>query len=83
MTDLSGDEMVTLFKQNLKFLREGRDAVSALIAASQETIEQSRALIVQIDEQINRMERELSIPRRSRGLYLSGCGVAEATPLKK
>jgi hypothetical protein len=37
----------------------GADAVSAHIAASQETIEQSRVVIVQIDEQINRMEREL------------------------
>ncbi len=59
MTDLSGDEIITLFKQHLKALREGRDAVSAHIAASQTTIEQSRVLIVQIDEQINRMEREL------------------------
>jgi septal ring factor EnvC (AmiA/AmiB activator) len=59
VTDLSGDEMVSLFKQHLKVLREGRDAISAHIAASQETIKQSQALIVQIDEQINRMEREL------------------------
>jgi hypothetical protein len=59
VTDLSGDEVITLFKQHLKVLREGRQAVSAHIAASQETIEQSRALIVQLDEQIGRMEREL------------------------
>jgi hypothetical protein len=59
VTDLSGDEMVALLKQHLKVLREGRDAVSAHIAASQETIKQSRVLIVQIDEQISRMEREL------------------------
>jgi hypothetical protein len=43
VTDLSGDEMATLFRQHLQFLREGRDA------------------IVQINEQINRMERELGL----------------------
>jgi hypothetical protein len=59
VTELSGDEMTALFKQHLQFLREGRDAVSAHITASQETIKQSRVLIVQIDEQISRMEREL------------------------
>jgi hypothetical protein len=59
VTDLSGDEMVALFRRQLKVLREGRDAVSAHITASQETIKQSRALLVQLDEQINRMEREL------------------------
>jgi hypothetical protein len=59
VADLSNDEMVALCKEHLKFLRDGRDAASAHIATSQEMIEQSRALIVQIDEQINRMEREL------------------------
>jgi hypothetical protein len=59
VTDLSGDEMVSLFKQHLKVLREGRDAVSAHIAASREMIERSRVLMVQIDEQITRIEREL------------------------
>jgi hypothetical protein len=59
VTELSGDEMVVLFKQHLKALREGRDAVSAHITASHEMIKQSRALIVQLDEQIKRMECEL------------------------
>jgi hypothetical protein len=59
MIDLSNNEMVTLFKQDLKLLKEGCDGVWAHIAASQEMIDRSRALIVQIDEQINRMEREL------------------------
>jgi hypothetical protein len=59
MTDLSDNEMVTLFKQHLKLLREGRDGVRAHIAISLEMIERSCALIVQIDEQINRMESEL------------------------
>jgi hypothetical protein len=40
-------------------MREWRNSISADITASQERIKQSRALIVQIDEQINRMEREL------------------------
>jgi hypothetical protein len=56
---LSNNEMVTLFKQHLKLLREGRDGVRAHIAASLEMIERSCALIVQVNEQINRMEREL------------------------
>jgi hypothetical protein len=59
MTDLSNKEMVRLFKQHLEGLREGCDAVSEHITASQETIKQSRALLVQLDEQINQMEREL------------------------
>ena len=59
MTDFSGDEMVALFEQHLTFLREVRDAVSAHTAASQEMIGRSRPLIVQIDEQIKRLEREL------------------------
>jgi hypothetical protein len=59
MTDFSNNEMVALFKQHLKLLREGRDGVRAHIATSLEMIERSCALIVQIDEQINRMEREL------------------------
>jgi hypothetical protein len=59
MTDLSDNEMVTLFKEHLKLLREGRDGVRAHIATSLEMIERSCALIVQIDEQINQMESEL------------------------
>jgi hypothetical protein len=59
VTDLSNDERLSLFKQHLKVLREGRDTVLAHITASQETIKRSRVLIEQIDEQINRMEREL------------------------
>ena len=59
VTELSGDEMVLLFKQHLKFLREGRDDVRARITASLEMIERSCALIVQVNEQINWMEREL------------------------
>jgi hypothetical protein len=54
---LSGDERVVLFKQHLKFLREGRDAIWEHITASRQPIEQS--LIVQIDDQINRIEGEL------------------------
>jgi hypothetical protein len=60
---LSGDEMIVLFKQHLKVLREGRDAIWEHITASRNTIEQSRALIVQIDEQINQIERELGYCR--------------------
>jgi hypothetical protein len=60
VTDLSGDEMVALFDQHLMFLREVRDAVSAHLAASREMIGRS-PLIVQIDEQISRMERELGL----------------------
>jgi hypothetical protein len=59
MIELSGDEMVPLFKQHLKVLRQGRNAIWAQVTASRKTIEQSRALLVQIDEQINRIEREL------------------------
>jgi hypothetical protein len=60
VTDLSGDEMVALFDQHLTFLREVRDAVWANIAAGREMIGRS-LLIVQIDEQISRMERELGL----------------------
>jgi hypothetical protein len=49
-----------VFRQELRMLTEWRDTLSAQIAASQETIEQSRALIVQIDEQIKRMKGEMS-----------------------
>jgi hypothetical protein len=59
VTDLSGIERGTLFEQHLKLLREERDAVLAHVTASPEMIERSRALIEQIDEQINRMESEL------------------------
>jgi hypothetical protein len=58
--DLPGDEMVALFEQHLTFLREVRDAVSAHVATSREMIGRS-PLIVQIDEQISRMERELGL----------------------
>jgi hypothetical protein len=51
--------MVVLFKQHLKDLREGPNAVLAQLTASQEVIERSQALIVQIDEQISQMECEL------------------------
>jgi hypothetical protein len=51
--------MIDVFRQELRMLTEWRDTLSAQIAASQETIEQSRALIVQIDEQIKRMKGEL------------------------
>lgn len=59
MTGLSNGEVIGLFKQHLKVLRERREAALAHIAASQEMIERSRALIAQTDEQINWMEREL------------------------
>jgi hypothetical protein len=59
VTEVSGDEMVVLFKEHLTFLRKGREAVLAHITASREMIERSSALIVQIDEQINRMEGEI------------------------
>jgi hypothetical protein len=59
MTDLSNNEMVALCKQHLKLLREGRDGVRSHIMASLEMIERSCALIVQVNEQINWMEREL------------------------
>jgi hypothetical protein len=42
-------------------LPEGRDAIWGHITASRNTIEQSRVLIVQIDEQINGVERELRL----------------------
>jgi hypothetical protein len=59
MTELSDVEIIDLFRQQLKVLREWRNNISAHITASQEMIKQSRALIVQLDEQINQMEREL------------------------
>jgi hypothetical protein len=58
VTKLS-DKVVEQFTEHLRALRAGREDALAQIAASQETIEQSRALIVQIDEHINRIEREL------------------------
>jgi hypothetical protein len=61
VTKRSDDEVVELFRQHLKFLRERRDDALAQIATSREMIEQSRAVIVQIDEQINQMERELGL----------------------
>ena len=59
MTKRSDDQVVELFRQHLRVLRERHEGALAHIAASQEMIERSRALIVQIDEQINWMEREL------------------------
>jgi hypothetical protein len=53
--------VVELFRQHLKFLRERRDDALAQIATSREMIEQSRAVIVQIDEQIIQIERELGL----------------------
>jgi hypothetical protein len=51
--------MIDLLRQQLRVLRECRESISTHIMASQEFIDQSRAQIVQIDEQINRMEGEL------------------------
>jgi hypothetical protein len=51
--------MVVLFRRHLQVLREERDAILAQITASRGMIAQSRAVIVQIDEQIKRIEREL------------------------
>ncbi len=63
MTKPSGDEVIELSRQHLRFLRERREDAVVQIAASRELIEQSRALvlglIVQIDEQINQIEGEL------------------------
>jgi len=56
---MSDGEMIDLFRQQLRMLTEWRLTLSTQIAASQETIEQSRALIVQIDEQVRRMKGEL------------------------
>jgi hypothetical protein len=59
VTQLSDGEMIDVFRQELRMLTEWRDTLSAQIAASQATIEQSRTLIVQIDEQIKRMKGEM------------------------
>ena len=59
VTQMSDGEMIDLFRQQLRMLTEWRLTLSTQIAASQETIEQSRALIVQIDEQVRRMKGEL------------------------
>jgi hypothetical protein len=48
-----------MLEQQLRMLTESRDCLSKHIRASQEMIEQSRALIAQLDEQIKRMEREM------------------------
>jgi hypothetical protein len=58
-TELSYVEINDLFRQQIRVLREWRNSISADITASQERIKQSRALLAQLDEQINRMEREL------------------------
>jgi hypothetical protein len=59
MTELSDVELIDLFRQQLRVMREWRNTISAHITAGQETIRQSRALLAQVDEQINQMEREL------------------------
>jgi hypothetical protein len=59
MTELSEVEMIDLFRQHLRVLREWRNGISAHITASHEMIKQSRVLLVQLDGQINQMEREL------------------------
>jgi hypothetical protein len=64
MTELSDVEMIDLFRQQLSVMREWRNSVSTHMAASQEMIKHSRALIVQIDEQISQMERELGLGGR-------------------
>jgi hypothetical protein len=78
MTKLSDGEITGLFKQHLKVLREGRDRLAAHITASREMITRSRALVVQIDEQISRIERELSWlgspPRSERVATAQGTG---------
>jgi hypothetical protein len=59
MTELSEVEMSDLVRQQLRVLREWRNAISTHITASHEMIKQSRVLLAQVDEQINQMEREL------------------------
>ena len=59
MTELSEVEMIDLFRQQLRLLREWHNSISAHITASQEMVKQSRALLGRLDEQINQMEREL------------------------
>jgi hypothetical protein len=61
MTKSWDDEVVELFRQHLRGLKAGREDALAHIAASREMIERSRALIVQIDEQIEGIERELTL----------------------
>jgi hypothetical protein len=61
VTKWPGDEVVELFKQHLRFLRATREGTLVQIATSREMIEESRALIVQIDGQINQIERELRL----------------------
>jgi uncharacterized coiled-coil DUF342 family protein len=61
MTKQSDAKMIELFRRQLRVLRERRDSISAGITSSREMIKQSRAMIVEIDEQINQMERELGL----------------------
>jgi hypothetical protein len=61
---LSDVELIDLFRQQLRVMREWRNSISADITASditasQERIKQSRVMLAQVDEQINQMEREL------------------------
>jgi hypothetical protein len=81
VTKPSDDEMMELFSQHLRFLRERREDAVAQIAASRELIEHSRALIVQIDEQINQIERELvgGRPRSEPSPASQGAATAEGT----
>ena len=67
MTDLSGDEAVALFKQHLNLLRERREIILAQLTTSREMVDQSQRLIAQIDEQIDRMEREIGWLRPALG----------------
>jgi hypothetical protein len=68
------DKAVELLREHLRALRAGREDALAQIEASREMIEQSRALILQIDEQINRIERELvgDGPRSERAATAQG-----------
>jgi chromosome segregation ATPase len=59
------DKVIEEFREHLRVLRAGREDALAQIEASRKTIEQSRALIAQLDEQIGQTEREL-------GLYVKG-----------
>jgi hypothetical protein len=70
------NEVMDLFRQHLRFLRAGREDTLAQIAASQEMIERSRALILQIDEHIDRVERELRLVGGGGGGVRNGLAVA-------
>jgi chromosome segregation ATPase len=78
VTERPDDKEVELFKQHLTYLRERREDALAQIATSREMIEQSRALIVQIDEQINRIERELNGGIRAPASLIASCDDPQA-----